>query len=75
MSVIDQLKNLFAAKPPQSEADSRLSLAMPDQGADAEPPETVLVARSAGPSKPAPITVQAPDAPRHRAVAPNGSQY
>ena len=63
MSVIDQLKNLFAAKPPQSEADSRLSLAMPDQGADAEPPETVLVARSAGPSKPAPITVQAPDAP------------
>ena len=50
MSVIDHLKNLFAAKPPQPEADSRLSLAMPDQGADAEPPETVLVARSAGQS-------------------------
>ena len=47
MSVIDQFKNLFAKRPVESEGDSRLSLAMPDQGADAEPPETVLVARAA----------------------------
>jgi len=30
MSVVDQLKNLFAKKAPDSENDSRLSLAMPD---------------------------------------------
>jgi len=30
MSVVDQLKNLFAKKAPDSEQDSRLSLAMPD---------------------------------------------
>ena len=30
MSVVDQLKNLFAKKAPDSEDDSRLSLAMPD---------------------------------------------
>ena len=30
MSVVDQLKNMFAKKVPDSEEDSRLSLAMPD---------------------------------------------
>ncbi len=30
MSVVDQLKNLFAKKAPESEQDSRLSLGMPD---------------------------------------------
>ena len=30
MSVVDQIKNLFAKKPTDSELDSRLSLGMPD---------------------------------------------
>ena len=32
MSVVDQLKNLFSKKSPESELDGRLSLAMPDAG-------------------------------------------
>ena len=32
MSVVDQLKNLFSKKSPESEMDGRLSLAMPDAG-------------------------------------------
>ena len=36
MSVVDQLKNLFSKKPPESELDSRLSLAMPDVTLDPE---------------------------------------
>ena len=57
MSVIDQIKNLFNKKPAPAEADSNmdssLSLAMPDQSTAAEPPETVLVTRAALVSKPA----------------------
>ncbi|MDO9195571.1 methyl-accepting chemotaxis protein [Rhodoferax sp.] len=34
MSVVDQLKNLFAKKGPESELDSRLSLGMPDATVD-----------------------------------------
>lgn len=34
MSVVDQLKNLFSKKPSDSELDSRLSLAMPDDAMD-----------------------------------------
>ena len=34
MSVVDQLKNLFSKKAPDSEQDSRLSLAMPDMSFD-----------------------------------------
>jgi twitching motility protein PilJ len=58
MSVLDPIKNLFAKKPAESEADSRLSLAMPGQGGDAEPPETVLVSRQVAPSRPAVLAEQ-----------------
>jgi twitching motility protein PilJ len=56
MSVTDQIKNLFAKKPQESEKDSSLSLAMPDQDAELEPPETVLVPRvGGGATRPAPL--------------------
>ena len=60
MSIADQIKNLFSKKVPESEMDSRLSLAMPDQGAGAEPPETVLVVRPVQASRPAPLAAHAP---------------
>ena len=34
MSVVNQLKKLFAKKPPESELDSGLSLGMPDATLD-----------------------------------------
>jgi twitching motility protein PilJ len=56
MSVVDQLKNLFSKKPPESELDSRMSLAMPDGTADREGNETVQVARATpGVEKRAPV--------------------
>ena len=60
MSVLDQIKNLFAKKPLESETDTSLSLAMPDQSGDMDPPETVLVARAAVVSMPAPLSVHVP---------------
>ncbi len=44
MSVVDQLKNLFSKKPSDSELDSRLSLAMPDDAMD----PTVAITGQAG---------------------------
>ena len=41
MSVVDQLKNLFSKKPLDSELDSRLSLAMPDESSNPMAGETV----------------------------------
>lgn len=41
MSVVDQLKNLFSKKSPESELDSRLSLAMPDATVDSGGNETL----------------------------------
>ena len=41
MSVVDQLKNLFSKKTPESELDSRLSLAMPDATVDSGGNETL----------------------------------
>ncbi|WP_342620774.1 methyl-accepting chemotaxis protein [Rhodoferax sp. GW822-FHT02A01] len=41
MSVTDQIKNLFAKKAPEAERESRLSLAMPDDGPDGDSPETI----------------------------------
>jgi twitching motility protein PilJ len=41
MSVVDKLKNIFAKKPSESELDSRLSLAMPDESVSAMVGETV----------------------------------
>ncbi len=41
MSVVDQIKNLFAKKPSESQLDSRMSLAMPDTAADRSGTETV----------------------------------
>lgn len=46
MSFADQFKNLFSKKLPESEMDSRLSLAMPDGASDAAGNETVQVDRS-----------------------------
>ncbi len=57
MSAINHIKNLFSSKRQQSDMDSQLSLAMPDQGVDAEPPETVLVARPLLAVKPEPVEV------------------
>jgi twitching motility protein PilJ len=41
MSIVDQFKNLFSKKVSDSELDSRLSLAMPDDGSEAGGRETV----------------------------------
>ena len=41
MSVVDQLKNIFSKKQPESELNSRLSLAMPDESFNAMAGETV----------------------------------
>jgi twitching motility protein PilJ len=41
MSVVDQLKNLFSKKPQDSELESRLSLAMPDELSNVMAGETV----------------------------------
>jgi len=43
MSVVDQFKNLFSKKQPESEMDSRLSLATPDGSVDSAGNETVQV--------------------------------
>jgi twitching motility protein PilJ len=61
MSVTDQFKRLFSQKKPQPEIDASLSLAMPDQGMDAESPETVLVAQAAAVS-PSPKAQATPSA-------------
>jgi twitching motility protein PilJ len=45
MSVVDQLKNLFAKKPSESQIDSRLSLAMPDDSATMSHAENAQVMR------------------------------
>jgi len=47
MSVVDQLKNLFAKKPLESELDSRLSLAMPDVTLDGAENETLQESQNA----------------------------
>jgi twitching motility protein PilJ len=41
MSVVEKLKNIFAKKPSESELDSRLSLAMPEESSNARAGETV----------------------------------
>jgi len=41
MSVVDKLKNIFSKKSPESELDSRLSLAMPDESSGVVGGETV----------------------------------
>ena len=58
MSVTDQIKNLFSKKPQDSQKDASLSLAMPDQEAELEPPETVLVPRRGDPTRPAPLRTE-----------------
>jgi twitching motility protein PilJ len=55
MSVTDQIKNLFAKRPQDSQKDASLSLGMPDQDAELEPPETVLVARRGEATRPVPL--------------------
>ena len=41
MSVVDQVKNLFSSKQPESTLDSRLSLSMPDDSTNESESETV----------------------------------
>ena len=50
MSVVDQLKNLFSKRPPESELDSRLSLAMADDPVGGLGNATVLVPPAASAS-------------------------
>lgn len=45
MSVVDQIKRMFARKPSESQLESRLSLAMPDTTADTADSETLLTPR------------------------------
>ncbi|MFZ3219426.1 MAG: methyl-accepting chemotaxis protein, partial [Rhodoferax sp.] len=47
MSVVDQLKNLFTKKQSESELDSRLSLAMPEDSVNVAGAETVQDAPAA----------------------------
>ncbi len=54
MSVVDQLKNIFTKKQPESELDSRLSLAMPDETLNATSGETLQE------PDPMPMTAAAP---------------
>ncbi|MFY8043675.1 MAG: type IV pili methyl-accepting chemotaxis transducer N-terminal domain-containing protein, partial [Rhodoferax sp.] len=64
MSVVDQLKNLFSKKPPESELDSRLSLAMPDASVDAADQETMQESKNAPfQSRVAPDPVKEPLSP------------
>lgn len=55
MSVTDQIKNLFAKKSQEQEKDSSLSLAMPDQGAELEPSQTVQEGRAGSATGVAPL--------------------
>jgi len=54
MSVVDQIKNLFSKKPTESELDSRLSLAMPDDSSVMVASETVQEAEHDIPLNPKP---------------------
>jgi twitching motility protein PilJ len=63
MSVVEQLKNLFSKKEPDSEMDSRLSLGMPDAGPD--PMATMQMPDSANQASVADVRTASPkDAPR-----------
>jgi twitching motility protein PilJ len=62
MSAIDQIKNLFSRAKPQAEIDASLSLAMPDQGMDAESPETVQVPQPSATASPSKAQAVAPAA-------------
>lgn len=55
MSVIDQIKKLLPSKTPASEPDASMSLAMPDQGGDAESFETVQQTLA---TRPAPLNAE-----------------
>lgn len=54
MSVVDQLKNLFSKKPPESGMDSQLSLAMPEGSIDLVDNETLQVEQA--PPKEVPVS-------------------
>jgi len=61
MSVVDQLKNLFSKKQPESELDSRLSLAMPDATVNSAEHETLQESQNAPLQAP---TANLPDEPQ-----------
>ncbi|MDT7516656.1 methyl-accepting chemotaxis protein [Rhodoferax mekongensis] len=60
MSVVDQLKNLFSKKQPESELDSRLSLAMPDATVNSAEQETMQESQNAPLQAPAPSLADEP---------------
>ncbi|MDP1997976.1 MAG: type IV pili methyl-accepting chemotaxis transducer N-terminal domain-containing protein, partial [Rhodoferax sp.] len=63
MSVVEQLKNLFSKKEPDSDMDSRLSLGMPDAGLD--PMATVQMQDSAAYASAAEVRMASPkEAPK-----------
>jgi twitching motility protein PilJ len=66
MSVVDQLKNLFSKKSPESELDSRLSLAMPDATVDSGGNETL----QESPSQNAPLQTPAAEPAKEAFVEP-----
>ncbi len=69
MSIIDQIKNLFSKQPNDSEKDASLSLGMPGQDAEFEPPETVLVTRRGDATRPANLRAEPPSGPANAASA------
>lgn len=69
MSVVDQLKNLFSKKQPESELDSRLSLAMPDATVNSAEHETLQESQNAPLQAPAPNVADEPVVPEGELIS------
>ncbi|MDH4427319.1 MAG: methyl-accepting chemotaxis protein [Acidovorax sp.] len=69
MSVVDQLKNLFSKKQPESELDSRLSLAMPDATVNSAEHETLQESQNAPLQAPAPSLADEPVVPEGELIS------
>lgn len=69
MSVVDQLKNLFSKKQPESELDSRLSLAMPDATVNSAEHETLQESQNAPLQAPAPSVADEPVVPEGELIS------
>ena len=69
MSVVDQLKNIFSKKQPESELDSRLSLAMPDATVNSAEHETLQESQNAPLQTPAPSLADDPVVPEGELIS------
>ncbi|TAF80634.1 MAG: methyl-accepting chemotaxis protein [Curvibacter sp.] len=69
MSVVDQLKNLFSKKQPESELDSRLSLAMPDATVNSAEHETLQESQNAPLQAPAANMPDEPQVPEGELIS------